>query len=370
MKYLILLLAISYTIFAHKPHHLHEERKINFPDLPGYITLKCDLHMHTVFSDGSVWPNIRVEEAIRDGLDAIAMTDHIEYQPYKDDIPHPDRNRSFQLAKKAANNNELIVINGSEITRSMPPGHSNAIFLKDANKLLVDDPIDAYREAKKQGAFTFWNHPQWPAQFKDGIAKPDTMHKLLISEGLLSGIEVVNDVSYSDEALQIALDNNLTLIGNSDIHLLIDWQYNVPGGGHRPVTLVFAKEKSEAGIKEALESRRTVVWHNNTLIGREEQMMPLLNSCLKIESAEFIGDTQIASVKIINNSDAEFIFRNTGHYTFHKNPNIVMIAPHDTTEIQVKTITRQKQFDLKFEVMNCVTAPGKHPELTLGVKPE
>ena len=30
--------------------------KINFPDIPGYQTLKCDLHIHTVFSDGSVWP--------------------------------------------------------------------------------------------------------------------------------------------------------------------------------------------------------------------------------------------------------------------------------------------------------------------------
>jgi len=24
------------------------------PDLPGYKTLKCDVHMHTVFSDGQV----------------------------------------------------------------------------------------------------------------------------------------------------------------------------------------------------------------------------------------------------------------------------------------------------------------------------
>ena len=45
--------------------------------------------MHSVFSDGSVWPDIRVQEAIRDGLDVIATTEHIEYQPWKDDIPHP-----------------------------------------------------------------------------------------------------------------------------------------------------------------------------------------------------------------------------------------------------------------------------------------
>ena len=28
------------------------------PDIPGYRTLKADLHLHTVFSDGNVWPKI------------------------------------------------------------------------------------------------------------------------------------------------------------------------------------------------------------------------------------------------------------------------------------------------------------------------
>ena len=46
--------------------------------------------MHSVFSDGSVWPDIRVEEAKKDGLDVIAITEHLEYQPWKDDIPHPN----------------------------------------------------------------------------------------------------------------------------------------------------------------------------------------------------------------------------------------------------------------------------------------
>jgi len=60
---------------------------IKIPDIPGYITLKCDFHIHTVFSDGTVWPHIRAEEAWREGLDAIAITDHIEYQPHKEDLP-------------------------------------------------------------------------------------------------------------------------------------------------------------------------------------------------------------------------------------------------------------------------------------------
>ena len=44
--------------------------EIQVPDLDGYTTLKCDFHMHTVFSDGLVWPTVRVDEAYREGLDA------------------------------------------------------------------------------------------------------------------------------------------------------------------------------------------------------------------------------------------------------------------------------------------------------------
>ncbi|NND33908.1 MAG: PHP domain-containing protein, partial [Saprospiraceae bacterium] len=99
------------------------------------MTLKCDFHIHTVFSDGSVWPNIRVDEALKDGLDAISLTEHLEYQPHGEDIPHPDRNRSFEIAKEQAKAHDLLVIHGVEITRKLPPGHANAIFITDANAL-------------------------------------------------------------------------------------------------------------------------------------------------------------------------------------------------------------------------------------------
>ena len=43
----------------------------------GVSLMSTDLHIHTVFSDGSVWPSIRIEEARREGLDLIAMTEHL-----------------------------------------------------------------------------------------------------------------------------------------------------------------------------------------------------------------------------------------------------------------------------------------------------
>ena len=86
-------LFISFSILAQEYKH-SSSRPLNFPDIPGYKSLKTDLHIHTVFSDGYVWPNIRVMEALRDNLDAISLTEHLEYQPHLTDIPHPDRNRS------------------------------------------------------------------------------------------------------------------------------------------------------------------------------------------------------------------------------------------------------------------------------------
>ena len=89
----ILLVNLLFAAFALG----QSRREINFPDILGYKTLKCDLHMHTVFSDGSVWPPVRVDEAWREGLDAISITDHIEYQPHKDDVP-TNHGRSHEIA--------------------------------------------------------------------------------------------------------------------------------------------------------------------------------------------------------------------------------------------------------------------------------
>lgn len=372
MKKLILLIlfvlalpAVSEAQNTHPP-----QRIIEFPDIPGFLTLKCDLHIHSVFSDGSVWPDIRVQEAIRDGLDAISLTEHLEYQPHKDDIPHPDRNRAFVIASDLAKNSNLIILPGSEITRNMPPGHANAIFIEDANRLLVDDSLEVFREAKRQGAFIFWNHPNWTSQRKDGVATLTDMHLRLIREGLLSGIEVVNETTYSDEALQIALDYDLAIIGSSDIHGLIDWKFKVPEGGHRPVTLVFSKERSAEGIQEGLNERRTAVWFNNMLIGREEFVVPLIEASLSISKAAYTGDSTVLRVTIENSSDVTFILDNQTDYLFHASSDVLTVEPNHSKTLEIKTLDRKSSITLVFEVLNAVTAPNTHPEISLTIPVE
>jgi len=371
MRKLIVVCFLFFSIAGFSQDHSHAiGRKLKFPDIPGYKTLKCDFHQHTVFSDGSVWPDIRVQEALLDGLDAISLTEHLEYQPHKDDIPHPDRNRSYHIAIEEAANHDLIIVKGSEITRKMPPGHNNAIFLSDPNKLLVDDSIQVFREAKKQGAFTFWNHPNWTPQRKDGMATLTDVHRLLIREKLLDGIEVVNDKTYSDEALQIALDNNLTIMGTSDIHKLIDWDFKVPQGGHRPLTLVFAKERTAESIKDALMNRRTVAVFKDLLIGRNEFLVPLIQSSLKVTSAKYIGKYNVLGLEVENLSSTAIVLQNQNSLTFHNNNDIVTLKAGEKTTIEIKTIDRKPEVSLRFLVLSAVNAPNKHPSITISTKIE
>lgn len=366
-KFLLFFLSITLSmgLWAQPEKPGEVTRAIEFPDIPGYMTLKCDLHMHTVLSDGSVWTDIRVQEALRDGLDAISITDHIEYQPHQEDIPHPDRNRSFELAKRAARGTDLLVIPGTEITRSMPPGHFNAIFVRDVNALNQKDVMEVFREAKKQGAFVFWNHPHWTAQRKDGVATLTEMHHELLKEGLFQGIEIYNDVTYSQEALELAKEHNLTLLGTSDIHGLVDWRYHIPEGGHRPVTLVFAQEKSEEAMKEALELRRSAVWFKNTLVGPQEFLGPLVEASLEILHR---STGEVPTLQIHNHSDADFILLNISAFTLHNFAPVFVLKSHETTALMVKTLEELDTFELNFKVLNAFTSPDEHVDIRLSVE--
>ena len=385
-----LLLIASELIYAHGVAQLPNDagtRAIEFPDTERYVTLSVDLHTHSVFSDGHVWPKIRVAEALRDGLDALAITEHLEYQPHRGDIPHPDRNRAYEDAKAAAQDSELIVIRGSEITRNAPAGHINAVFLNDANKLLkVDnmpaDPGDvtayyaaasewpaqmAVEAANAQQGFLFWNHPWWTRQQRDGITRINAFHAANAQNGLLHGIEIANGSTYSEEAFQVALEHDLALIGVSDVHDLIDWDYEPHNGGHRPVTLVFAEEKSAEAIKQALFARRTVVWFRNLLIGRKEQLIPLLEASLTASNLSYRPQTSVAEVTLTNVSDAEFELRYAGDYTFMFSADRIRIPAHESIKLVVKPGETLDSLSLVFVVENALIAPGEHPDITLSV---
>jgi hypothetical protein len=225
----------------------------------------------------------------------------------------------------------------------------------------------AVEAANAQQGFLFWNHPWWTRQQRDGITRINAFHAANAKNGLLHGIEIANGSTYSEEAFRVALEHDLALIGVSDVHDLIDWDYEPHNGGHRPVTLVFAEEKSTEAIKQALFARRTVVWFRNLLIGRKEQLIPLLEASLTASNLSYRPQTSVAEVTLTNVSDAEFELRYTGDYTFMFSADRIRIPAHESIKLVVKPGETLDSLTLVFVVENALIAPGEHPDITLSV---
>ncbi|MDZ4761999.1 MAG: Sb-PDE family phosphodiesterase [Alphaproteobacteria bacterium] len=374
------LLALAAPSAAHEPGKI-EPRRLEFPKLAdGRFALPVDLHTHSVFSDGAVWPNIRVEEARKDGLFAMAVTEHLEYQPHKADIPHPDRNRSYALAIEtetriqtedtSAERQKLMVINGSEITRLMPPGHVNAVFVTDANALLVADATEALRIANAQGAFVFWNHPYWTSQTPDGVARLLPMHQQLIRDKLLHGIEVANGADMSDEAFKIALDNNLTILGTSDIHGLIDWDFDFANGVQRTATLVLADAETPDAVKAALKAGRTVAVYKGSLVGRRENVEAVIRSTLRMEVGAALERTTVVPVTFINTSPVDYQLENTGAQGFYDAPHHFRVKAHSSFTLIVKDVKDIAALNLTAKVLNTYVAPREHLTMTFRHSPK
>jgi len=351
------LVSLSY---AQDHSHVSFQKNISYPNIENYQTLSSDLHIHTVFSDGNVWPTIRVQEALLEGLDVIAMTEHLEYQPHLSDLPHPDRNRSYEIAVKEAASHQLIVIPGSEITRSAPVGHNNAIFISDANPLLdKDDPNTAFFEAKKQDAFVFWNHPAWYRQSSKGIPILSDFQQKMIKEGMIHGIEVINEGAYSEEAFSLALAHNLTVMGNSDVHDLIGWDYLEKHQTHRPITLIFSKDKELSAIKEALFKGRTVAVFNNFWVGKEAYVVPLLKNSISIENPHYLKDSQILELELVNHSSTSLLLENQMPYTFYFNPRIFTLPAKGRITLQIKTLEELESLELKLKALKAYIGPNE-----------
>lgn len=349
-------------------------REIKIPDVPGYVTLKCDFHMHTVFSDGRVWPSVRAEEAWREGLDAFAITDHIEYQAHKEDV-RKDLNRSYEIARGSAEALGLQIIKGAEITKEMPPGHLNAIFLKDVKVLDTKEWKDAVKAAAEQEAFVFWNHPGWREQQPEGKSVWYAEHTELYEKGWLHGIEVVNGNEYYPRAHKWCLEKKLTMVGNSDVHNPTNLDYEFHKGEHRTVTLVLAKEKSKKAIKEALRDRRTVIYWKNNLIGEEKYLRAIFNESIDIINPDVtIKGEGAVNIQIRNKSEIDFELEADGAVDGIWAPGEIMLYGDKTVLFRIggksKKLSGKKKTGMPYKVKNLLIAPEKslREELIINVK--
>lgn len=95
-----------------------------------------DLHMHTVFSDGSVMPEDLVQLALDNKLEAIAITDH-------------DTTQSLAYAQKAAEGKELEIIPGIEINTVWKEKEIHILgYYIDPEEPSLQEVIAAHRDSR------------------------------------------------------------------------------------------------------------------------------------------------------------------------------------------------------------------------------
>ncbi len=291
-------------------------QEIIFPKVNGLNVYKTDLHLHTIYSDGDVTPDARVIEAWHDGLDAIAITDHMEYRRIEREMYHymkdyiredlrglnkavntnvlktdPDAhgllvdfNVSCNSAIKKGKDMGLLVIRGVEITRSSL-GDYNALFTTDNNKIYDPDLEQTIRNARAQGAFIIHNHPSYDKNTENHIT-PFTND--LYAKGLIDGVEVGNYTRMWSYLFTHCIAGGYTPCSNTDAHDYVDWIYRTSPSEssivrYRNMTLILAKECTEKALHKALKEGNTIAYHNNNLIAREELLKGLFEASMTFE---------------------------------------------------------------------------------------
>ena len=374
--------AQSYYQDARNPDILHHnERRERFrteiilPQVNGYNVYKADLHTHTIHSDGDVIPSFRVYEAWYDGLDIIAITDHIEYRSFEeklvkyldkyvsdeykgavnhriDDRPLKegevmvDLNYVSREAAKYAERCGLLSIKGAEITRPGDKiGHFNALFTTDNNLIYDQDPVQAVRNAKAQGALVMHNHPGWKRTSIDYTPTEVVLYK----EGLVDGIEVMNTDDFYPGIIDRALEKNLFMSANTDIHQTTVLEHN---GFHRPMTLILAKERTLEAVREALDECRTIAYGYNTLCGEEQLLKDFFAAGVK--TAVMHRASSFTSVALTNMTSIPYVVRMEGR-------NQMKLDPFQTLWVKVSG----DKTTLDLEVLNMFYSRDKHPVVQL-----
>lgn len=349
------------------------------PEVNGYKVLKADLHNHTTYSDGHVTPEYRVREAWMDGLDVLAITEHIEYRPYegrmltylKGYIPEgtkaannilnnkpadekgilSDLNASNRIAISSAEGYGITLIPGVEITRTPETiGHYNALFVKDANTVYDADPAESIRKARQQGAIIMHNHPGWR---RNNLQMTEFEQKVY-AEGLIDGVEIMNGSEFYPSAVQRAVDNKLFMAANTDVHATTAMDYTGQGH-HRNMTFILAKDASLESVEKALRARRTLAYSFGTVAGDEELIKDFFLACVKIEKYKTDKNGK-RSVHMINNTSMDFVLKFGGN-------------PVQLRAFTSRNVTVGKDKNLEFTVENMwIPSDEKHPHFSIKVK--
>jgi predicted metal-dependent phosphoesterase TrpH len=368
-------------MLRHHNQQSRQRREIILPEVNGFTVYKADLHTHSIFSDGSVTPEFRVQEAWLEGLDVLAITEHLEYRPYEqkmvnflnDLLPEgtkatntniigtgktdkdgikSDLNYPVRLAEAAAKGYGLTIIPGIEITRTPETiGHFNALFTKDNNTIHDTDPLQAFRNARAQGALVMNNHPGWRRKNLD-MSEPE---RKAYAEKLIDGVEVMNGGEFYPRVIDYALEQGVFIASNTDIHGSSAEEYFVTteGAVMRNMTFILAKDNSLESLKEALKACRTLAYSFGTIAGEESLLKAFFKASIATKVVYTNPSNGNRTVRLTNTSSIPYTFRIGGG-------NITTLKAFSSVQT---TVAKDGKIVVKVE--NMWSGKDSHPEVEL-----
>ena len=360
-----------------------ERREIILPTIDGYRLYKADFHTHTIYSDGDVTPRQRVREAWYDGLDIVAITDHLEIRtyekfmlkvlaPYSTGKPFKYQNAGIANKKDKSypvmanlnaaydeaiyyterENLPIMVVRGTEIWRNTKSiGEFNALFLKDINAICHEDLFESFRRVKEQGGLIMHNHPGY-TRTTTAIAEGE--QERAYSEGWIDGVEAVNSTTLYPDIISRCIDRNLFMAANTDAHRPTSHDWPAGGEFFRTMTFIMAKSCTEEDIKEALKAGRTIGYTANNLVGSEKHL------------AAFINEAVTCRVVAENRKKGEVTYSLTNccsvPFVLHRGKSIHTLAPFTTRNFTLKGGSQPR-----FVVDNMWHANEQHPTVVIAI---
>lgn len=189
--------------------------------------LKFDLHIHSAYSfDSLTRPQAIAEQALKKGLDGIAITDHNVFR--------------INWAKLQSEYPELIIIPGTEIGAA-GVGDILCYFIKE--EITSKDPFEVIKQTHEQGGIATLAHPFHHGRTLESY--PDQLMELL--DAVETG-NSHNTINY-EKSIELAHRYSKPCTGGSDAHFA-----NEIGNGYTLLDISKEDAKNEIKLQQALLS--------------------------------------------------------------------------------------------------------------------
>jgi hypothetical protein len=223
----------------------------------GYLVLSGDFHVHASPGDGALSPWALRDEAARAGLDVIAVTNH---------------NQAFtgRLAERVGEAGDgPMMLPGEEITN--PQYHMIAVGIERTVHGAQLSAVDAIAEVHAQGGVAIAAHPSPRFHGYDDDAVV----------AMLDGAEATHSDMHRDQRFRGELEAffarargvnpAIAAIGSSDFHAM-------PPVVGRCRTYLFVRERTKAGVVDAIRSGRTLAVDGDGRLQGDPALIQLLGN--------------------------------------------------------------------------------------------